>query len=323
MSVAGIPANLIAPHGNGPFPMAEWPAITAHINKQPQTDRSRLWHSAALHWAELSRQVLKKFVDSDASKVIPYRLGQSARFIVLERSQPGAETRWPLFGEWVLNNVLPLLAPIAIVPPWPIVGIFVHNALTLDQYCTAHTQKNSLLPGGCYLEGSNIPPHIALLGAMDLLNLRVVFSHETIHALIHHLRMPLWLEEGICRHLESESLRIHNLIYLSEHNFRRNEHWQAHGLETFWSGACFGNLGAHEAYGLAGRIVRRLLQSGPQSFFKFTRLAKREDAGEAACRGVYGVSIKTIAGEMIGNQQHLPTSPPSSPLPTAPAANPS
>jgi hypothetical protein len=293
-----IPTEFFSPHGNGPFPTADWHAITSYISGAPQPDRPRLWHSATLHWSELCQNVLNRFVDHVALQ-LPYSIGQSEHFIVLDRALPGAETRSPLFGEFVLRHILPFLAPIAIVPPFPIVGIFIHDVPTFDMYLGAMGHNNSLLPGGSYLVGKAFPPHLIVLNTLDLLNLRVTFGHEIIHALIHHLGIPLWLEEGICHHLQADALRVHNLVYETERSAERNAHWHIHGLESFWKGTCFNNVGA-PAYLLAGRMVRQLLQAGPEKFFQFVRNAKPEDAGAAASVEIFGRSLKSFASEFIG-----------------------
>ena len=250
--------------------------------------------------------MLSKFVDDSRPRRFAYRLDQSPRFIVISSFYPGAAAKWPPFSEKMLDRILPFLAPIAIVPPWPIVAIFLHNAPTLDMYVSAVASNKGLMPGGMYIDGRRCPPHLAILGSMHLLGLRIVFIHELIHALIHHLSIPSWLEEGICRHLEAEPLRIHNLTYPSDVDLERNRYWKLHGLDAFWSGACFGNIAAHEAYFLAMRMVQRLLAEDPSQFFHFVRESRREDAGDAACRRVYGRPIAAVAAEFRGVGEWLP-----------------
>jgi hypothetical protein len=292
--------ELFDAHGAGPFATADWERIGAIIGAEAEGARSRLWHATVLQWAELACGVFNKFVDADSAKLLSYRVGQSARLIVVAPTRGGTEMRWPGFGEWVLNRVLPFLAPIAVVPPWPISAVFVHNVPTFDMYVRALDDGNSLMPGGVYIAGGRTPPHVAILGTMHLLGLRVVYIHELVHALVNHLVMPTWLEEGICRHLEHEVLPDHRVYFSTERDAKRNDFWKEHGLGTFWKGTCFGHAGAHEAYVLAMGVVRRLLEGGEERFFRFVRLAKKEDAGFAACEEVFGGSLEGVAVKLLG-----------------------
>ena len=235
-----------------------------------------------------------------APSPVPIVVGQSARLIVVSQSLEGVETRWPLFGEWALNGMLPFLAPIAVVPAWPIPAFIVHNIPTFDMYITAHERQDKLLSGGVLLTGKHSMPHVVLLGTLDLLNLRGAFIHELVHALINHFGLPLWLEEGLCSHLGLALLPNHNLVYITDKDVKRNEFWKDHGLETFWQGTCFGHAGAGEAYVLAMHIVRRLLEHGHEQFFRFVRLARKDDAGFAACQEVYGQPLDAVAAALIG-----------------------
>ena len=294
------------------FPRFDLSAARARINAAPELDRPRLWQESTLVWAESLRDALNVSLANAPPKRARYRLDSSPRLIVIAALPADVSAKWPPFGEWVLNTVLPFLAPIATIPPWPTVVCFIHDVATFDTYLRDVGRTKQLVPAGAYLSAKDVLPQIALLGVFPLLELRLYFTHELIHSVIHRPDLPLWIEEGICRHLEMNQLRMHNLVYLDHVDLRQARHWKQHNLESFWSGDSFRGEGASESYVLATRFVRRLLAETPQCFFDFVQRAHRNDSGNAASLAVFHRPLTDLAAEILGTGNW-------SPPPTAPA----
>lgn len=165
--------------------------------------------------------------------------------------------------------------------------------------------------GGMYINHGC--PHFVTVKD-ELWRLEPVIAHELTHSALAHLKLPLWLDEGIAvtteDHVASKYTRPHqdHLETLAKHlNF-----WNAERMQEFWTGESFrrtddGNLLSYE---LARNIVG-LLGREWGSFTRFASGAQRADGGAAAARAALNLDL----GELAAAALNVPVQPGWSPEP--------
>lgn len=153
--------------------------------------------------------------------------------------------------------------------------------------------------GGMYINAGC--PHFVTVQD-DLWRLEPVIAHELTHSALAHLKLPLWLDEGIAvtteDHVASKYSRPHrhHLELLEKHlNF-----WNAERMQEFWSGESFHRTGEGHSlsYDLAQHIVG-LLGREWRTFTKFATAAKRADGGAASARDALGFDLGELAAAAL------------------------
>lgn len=159
--------------------------------------------------------------------------------------------------------------------------------------------------GGSFLSGGY--PHFVFPHYDEFAELERVMSHELTHALVSHLPLPLWLNEGIAVTMEEAiagGMHARRTVeLLDEHpNF-----WNEETMQEFWSGASFSrpDEGNALSYGLAHLLTTNLAHDFHR-FRGFTLAANASDAGESAARDQLGVSLGDIVGALFGEGDWVP-----------------
>lgn len=154
-------------------------------------------------------------------------------------------------------------------------------------------------------------PHVAVLESPRY-QLNQILAHELTHAAVHHLNLPLWIEEGMTQMFEcdlaSRAVDLDNKEIASQKKF-----WRENGLDAFWSGASFyaADESQRYSYQLAEFLIRILLSDYRARWFGFDRRpvlklkrffqeSRLEDAGEAAAIEHLGLTLKELAAKSIG-----------------------
>jgi hypothetical protein len=123
--------------------------------------------------------------------------------------------------------------------------------------------------------------------------------HELTHALLSHLDLPLWIDEGIATMMEGSMAHAATdpafVINRRADLLRRHRlFWTAQTKPSFWDGSAFRDGAASElAYDMAFRIVFELARDMP-SFSAFAKAANPEDGGAAAAAEIYGLPIEAL-----------------------------
>jgi hypothetical protein len=153
--------------------------------------------------------------------------------------------------------------------------------------------------GGMYIDHGC--PHFVTVKS-DLWHLEPVIAHELTHSALAHLKLPLWLDEGIAvtteDHVASKYTRPHreHLEKLAKHlNF-----WNAERMQEFWNGESFHRTddGNTLSYDLAHNIVG-LLGRDWRSFARFATAAQRVDGGAASARAALNLDLGDIAAAAL------------------------
>ena len=133
-------------------------------------------------------------------------------------------------------------------------------------------------------------------------HLEYTLVHELVHAWCTDLRLPLWLEEGLCQYIPQLVLNSYTFQVSRELMARHKHFWTNQGLERFWRGLDFGRRGAVQelSYHLAELLVRQVMTDYPKVFRRFVLAARSVDGGEAAAREHLGQSLGALAAKPLG-----------------------
>jgi hypothetical protein len=163
------------------------------------------------------------------------------------------------------------------------------------------------LQGGACVQAGEV--HIAINGIKA--NLEEVLAHEFVHDLLAHLRLPLWIEEGIAEVLPKYLLDRPTHVLPDAMWATLVQHWHWYGLAEFWSGQSFQRPDdlAYYSYKLGEALVRCMNAEDPQKFNHFLRDARRADSGESSCETHFGVSLIHFAQQVLGPGPWFPPEP--------------
>jgi hypothetical protein len=149
--------------------------------------------------------------------------------------------------------------------------------------------------GGMYVNAGC--PHFVTV-KQELIQLEPVVAHELTHSALAHLKLPLWLDEGIAVTTE------HHVSDLTRRNPRDQveligkhlDFWNAERMQEFWSGESFQRVdeGHTLSYDLATQIVG-LAGREWDAFVKFATAAQRADGGAAAAQAAFNLDLGRLA----------------------------
>lgn len=153
--------------------------------------------------------------------------------------------------------------------------------------------------GGMHLR---VGYHHMVLAAVDQTNLECTVAHELTHAVLDHLLLPLWLEEGLTQTMERRLSR-YSPPFTRDDAEKLVRCWRTLGIELFWSGLSWQMPGEpnEASYRLALLLVDTLLgRHGGKPFQAFVLDADPADAGEAAALRHLGRSLADPMAELLG-----------------------
>jgi hypothetical protein len=138
--------------------------------------------------------------------------------------------------------------------------------------------------------------HFVLI-AKDLDAMEPTIAHELTHALVAHLPIPAWLNEGLAvnteqllvPHLAHPSNALYTPLEMAEKHAR---YWNADSIQSYWCGQSFvrPDDGNALSYDLAQKMVALAARDYPR-FRAFCLAARYDDSGDAASREHYGAPI--------------------------------
>lgn len=146
-----------------------------------------------------------------------------------------------------------------------------------------------------------------VLAEEDQSYVETITSHELTHALLVHLPIPHWLNEGLAVNMEniltnSVPLRMENEMYERHMNF-----WNEETIQEFWSGKAFGrpDEGMELSYHLA-QFAAFSLSQNYEVFQEFANNAHFDDAGEKAANETYGGGLGSLITQYFGEGNWAP-----------------
>ncbi|MBL9188974.1 MAG: hypothetical protein JNK23_15935 [Opitutaceae bacterium] len=179
------------------------------------------------------------------------------------------------------------------------------------------------LTGGIYL---NVGYGHFVFTFHDMNNAELVLAHELAHALVSHLPLPLWLNEGIAQLCEVAVTGRDTTPYEEVHE-KFDSYWTGETIQQLWNGEGFNRQdeGQQQSYYLA-RLLTRNLTGDIQRFRSFVHEADASDAGTAALLKPYGIRLSDMVAQHLGDGDWAPRLPlwtPPESVPDHPAALPS
>ena len=285
-------------HDRDDFPRPDWEAISTYVEKfHSDSDQHELWCSIARTW-----------VNKLAARLpTGYSIHESDNFILLTSESDRYVSVFTNFLERSLKAILNTLHDIAADDGYGKYVVLIFD--DIDAYYAYisyfYTQDGVYgLSSGAYLNkgfGHFAFPH------QDLSYAESIAAHEMTHALLSHLAIPAWLNEGMAVNVEnlitgSSPLQMDNEMYARHCAF-----WSENEIQEFWSGDSFhrADEGQELSYQLAQFAVNTLSQDY-DAFIQFANLAEHSDGGESAARNVYQRSLGSLIDQFFGEGNWLP-----------------
>ena len=159
--------------------------------------------------------------------------------------------------------------------------------------------------GGSFLSGGY--PHFVFPHYDEFPDLERVVSHELTHALVSHLPLPLWLNEGIAVTMEEAIAGGRHARRTLELFDEYPGFWNAETIQEFWSGKSFSrpDEGNALSYGMAHLLTTNVAHEFDR-FRAFALAADWQDGGEAAAREHLGISLGDLVGAVLGEGNWAP-----------------
>ena len=169
-----------------------------------------------------------------------------------------------------------------------------------DYIADFHPEEGEFAPsGGIFLdEGYG---HFALCTAANGEHDRTI-AHELNHALLRHLPLPLWLNEGVTQVMEDLVVGSSRFTIDREMVRRHRHYWNPETIHSFWSGDSFvfPDDGQELSYHLAQVLLRNLMSDYPKRVPEFLNAANYGDAGNSALNSVCGISLGARVTQFLG-----------------------
>jgi len=141
----------------------------------------------------------------------------------------------------------------------------------------------------------------------ELDHVEAVAAHELTHAMLAHLPIPLWLNEGLAVNMESSITGYSSYQLNPQKHNKHLDHWNEQTIQKFWSGESFQHAGdaVELSYHLAQLIVQSLAEDY-EILQQFVNQANFIDGGEAAAIEVFGGSLGAIIEQIYGEGDWSP-----------------
>ncbi len=280
------------------FPRPDWGEIYQVVDdKHKDADQDSLWCDIARAWMG---KVISKLPGG-------YSLHESENFIVVSNEEDKYNSLLLSFLERTLSRILSTLKGIASDDGYGKYIVIVFNDIDdYYAYLSYFYDEGGVygLSSGVYLNRGY--GHFAF-PYQELAYAESIASHEMTHALVAHLPIPAWLNEGMAVTIEdmitgSSPLRMDN-----EQFSRHRAFWGSEEIQQFWSGEAFHrpDEGQELSYHLAQFAVNALSKDY-EAFIAFTNSASHEDGGEAAAQDVFGSSLGGLIEQFFGDGEWAP-----------------
>ena len=131
--------------------------------------------------------------------------------------------------------------------------------------------------------------------------------HEMTHAMLSHLDLPTWVNEGLAVNTEhrlsptpSGAHPLAQRSVVQQDDRRHRAYWNADSIQAFWSGALFlaDDSGRDLAYNLGTLMVARLSRDW-SAFAAFARAATSADGGQAAALEHLDADLGAVVGALF------------------------
>lgn len=280
------------------FPRPDWEAIYADVENNHKTaDQHELWCDIARSW-------VNQLICSLPSN---YAIHESDNFLLVTSESDKYVSVFQGFLERTRKRIVNTLHGIASDEGFGKYVVLIFDDMdAYYAYLSYFYQHDGVygLSSGVYLNkgyGHFAFPHQEISYAES------ITAHEMTHALVSHLPIPTWLNEGMAVGIEnlitgSAPLRMDNEMYARHRSF-----WGEEEIQQFWSGDSFyrPDEGQELSYHLAQFVVNTLSQDY-EAFIAFANKAHFSDGGEAAANEVFEGGLGRLIAQYFGQDDWTP-----------------
>lgn len=280
------------------FPRPDWTAIGNYVEQNlTESDQHTLWCDIATIWVNKIKSKLPE----------KFKVYESDNFIILTDESERYASNFLSFLERTRKRILTTLQGIASDEGYGKLVVLIFEDIDKYYSYTSYFYPNDGeygLSSGVYLNsgyGHFAFPHV------DLSYAEVVSAHEMTHALLAHIPIPTWLNEGIAVTIEKmiasyEPSEIEAEMYKEHFNF-----WNEDEIQEFWSGDSFGRTDEAQklSYHLAFLAVKSL-SVDYDTFIKFVNRAHHSDGGEQAAQEFYSGTLGNLISQFFGERNWSP-----------------
>ncbi len=194
------------------------------------------------------------------------------------------------------------------------------------EYIAFHTPDGEhAASGGVCIHSGYTHMAVPWRNELDAVNAIV---HELSHDCLAHLRLPLWLNEGVALTLQralapaapalgqneqdaffAASIGWRPPIMWDELAERHFAFWDDDNIQEFWAGTSFHKPGDSNelSYSLAEVLLKTITdQAKRPAFLEFLQGAEQGDAGQSAAIKILQVQLGEIAGKFLGEGDWQP-----------------
>lgn len=157
--------------------------------------------------------------------------------------------------------------------------------------------------GGCLIHKDYV--HIAIPYVPH--GLRQTIAHELTHNCLVHLKLPLWLNEGLAQLFQHAVATQPRPLLNHELRERHLAFWNEQTVQEFWAGVSFRKPGDsnHLSYSLA-EIILNLLTENQGDWGGFIKNADWRDAGQTAAFDFLGADLGSVMATFLGEGDWRP-----------------
>lgn len=280
------------------FPRPDWDSIQEFIDKvYSDAQQSKIWDDVIKAWV----------TEIKGSLSGSYRGYETDNFLLLTKGDKKYTSLLATFLESSRKRLLKTLRGIASDD-----GFGKHVVLLIDDVDKYYSYISHYYPdeghfggsSGCFINQGY--RHFVFIH-QNLENAQAVAAHELTHALVSHLPIPAWINEGLAVNSEIMLMGYGSQLMEREIYNEHKAYWGEDEIQKFWSGEAFflPDQGQRFSYELAQYTVQTLA-TNISTFREFVNFANFGDGGEKASKEVYGASLGVLIGQFFGEGNWSP-----------------
>ena len=277
----------------GGIPRPDWCAISEWTQANVrESDFQDAWTCLALDWLE------------NLIRALPgdYTLSESSEFMLVAEGDERLTSRILRWCERSRRIILDTLAGACRDDGFGkhVVLAFAETEHYYDYISDFYPDEGEFaLSGGIFL--NSFYGHFAICPASNH-ELERTIAHELNHALLRHLPLPLWLNEGVTQVIEDIIVGYSNFGVNIELMRMHRQYWNGNSIQSFWTGNSFFSPddGQELSYHLSQVLVRNLMSDFPKRMISLLDNANSSDAGNAALVEACGTTLGDRVSQFLG-----------------------
>ncbi len=274
------------------LPRPNWETINDFVAKNHNDlDQHELWCNIARNWVDL----LAEHLPGEYTKI------ETDNFILLSSGETWYGTNLSNYLERCRKRLLAIAKGVCADDGFGkhVVIVFSDIDSYYDYVSYYGPQEGTYgLSAGMYL---NYGYGHFVFRNEDLDTAEMISAHELTHALLAHLPIPLWLNEGMAVNMESMITGVSPEMLNNTRMELHQAFWNSETIQEFWHGGSFfrPDDGQLLSYQLA-QILVTTLSKNYSTFTKFANAAHWTNSGESALDEAYGLSLGDLVGNFLG-----------------------